>query len=105
MDKIIGQLSKSAVCLNNLKLNTSISMGSFTETNPLNSLGSIHTCDLLGVNYCVNYLLFNRLYCIKCGYSHLTFDQHELKMSKLGCVPIFHDCSSNSSHIMNRRTA
>ena len=34
---------------------------------------SIHTCDLLGVNYSLN----NRLHCIK-GHSHLPFIRREL---------------------------
>ena len=35
-------------------------------------LGSIHTCDLLKLSYCVNYLLNNRLYCNKWVNSHCT---------------------------------
>ena len=31
----------------------------------LTSLGFIHTCDLLGVDYCVHYVLNNELYCTK----------------------------------------
>ena len=38
-------------------------------------LGSIHTCDLIGENYCENYLLNNGLYCTTCKWvhSHLLF--------------------------------
>ena len=50
-------------------------------------LWSIHTCDLLGVNY----LLHNRLYCTKWALSHLLFGQllHGVKSSIMGYVPIF----------------
>ena len=54
------------------------------------SLGSIHTCDLLGVNSCVNYSLNNGIYCTKQVYSHLQFGKlfHGLESSIMGCVPI-----------------
>ena len=38
-------------------------------------LGSIHTCNLLNVNYCVNYFLNNRLYCNKWVNSHCTANE------------------------------
>ena len=43
--------------------------------------GSIHICDLLGVNYRVDYLLNNGLYCTKWVHLHLIFGQllHRLK--------------------------
>ena len=52
--------------------------------------GSIHTCDLLGVNYLLN----KGLYCMKCAHSHLLFGQllHGLKRFMIGCVPIFLGC-------------
>ena len=55
-----------------------------------NSLGSIHTCDLLGTNYSLNYSLNHGLYCTKWAYSHLIFGQllHVLKSSIKGCVHI-----------------
>ena len=37
-----------------------------SDARPINwsvTLGFIHTCDLLGVNYCVNLSLRNGLYC------------------------------------------
>ena len=51
-------------------------------------LGPIHTCDLLGVNYCMNYLQNNGLYCTKWAHSHLLFGQllHGMKSSIMGCV-------------------
>ena len=54
-------------------------------------LRSIHTCYLLGVNYGVNHLLNNGLYCTKWVHSNLLFGQllHGLKSSIMGCVPIF----------------
>ena len=45
--------------------------GSATDSCP-QWLGSIHTCDLLGVNYL---LLNNGLYCTKWAHSHLLFGQ------------------------------
>ena len=49
-------------------------------------LGSIHTCDLLGVVCCINYSLNNGLYCTKRAHSHLLFGQllHGLKSSHNG---------------------
>ena len=49
----------------------------------------------LGLNYCVNYLLNNGLYCSKWAHSHLLFGQLlcGLKSSIMGCVPIFRDCT------------
>ena len=58
------------------------------------SLGSFHTCNLLGIYYCMNYLVNNGLYCMKCVHSCLLFDQLlcGLKSSIMGSVPIFHHC-------------
>ena len=57
-------------------------------------LPSMHSCNLLGVNYCVNYSLNDGLYCTKWTHSHLLFGQlwHGLKSSMMGCAPIFCDC-------------
>ena len=41
----------------------------------LGDLDSIHTWDLLGVNYCLDYSLNNGLYCTKQAHSHLLFAQ------------------------------
>ena len=51
------------------------------------ALGSIHTCDLLGVNYSLN----NGLHCTKWAHSPLLFDHIscELTSSIMGCVSIF----------------
>ena len=50
-------------------------------------LGSIHTCNLLSLNYSLK----NGLYCTKRAHSHLLFCQllQGLKSSIIGCVPIF----------------
>ena len=63
-------------------------------------LGSIHTCDLLGVVYCINYSLNNGLYCTKRAHSHLLFGQllHGLKSSTMGCELIFRDCMDWKVH-------
>ena len=54
-------------------------------------LGSIHTYDLLGVNYCMDYSLNNGLHCTK--QAHLLSELlPELKRSMMGAVPIFRDC-------------
>ena len=54
-------------------------------------LGSIHICDLLSVNYWLNYLLNSGLYCIKFTHLHLLFRRilYGLKCLILGYVPIF----------------
>ena len=54
-------------------------------------VGFIHTCDLLCVNYCVNYLLNNGLCYTKQAHSHLLFGQFlpGLISSIMGCAPIF----------------
>ena len=63
-------------------------------------LGCIHTWDLLGVNYCVNYLLNNGFYYTKWAHSHFLFGQllRGLKSSIIGCVPIFLDCMERKVH-------
>ena len=38
--------------------------------------GSIHTCDLLGMNYFMNLLLSSGLYCTKCSQSNLRLREH-----------------------------
>ena len=55
--------------------------------------GSIHTRDLLGVNYCMDYLLNNGLYCTKRVHSHLFFGLlvPGVKSSIMGWLYIFHD--------------
>ena len=69
-------------------------------------VGSVHACDLLGVNYCVNYSLNNGSYCKKGG----TFTH-----SNFACTEKFHNAlciqflllrglkrSHNHSRLMNR---
>ena len=53
-------------------------------------VGSIHTCDLFGVNYCANCSLNSVLYCTEWAHSHL-FGQYlcGMKSSLMGYVPIF----------------
>ena len=68
-------------------------------------LGSIHTCDLLGVNYLLN----KGLYCTKWLYSHLLFGQclPGLRSSIMGVYPFLRlyglNSSVNSSRLMNFR--
>ena len=69
-------------------------------------LGSIGTCDLLGVNYS----LHNGLYCTKWVHSYLLFGQllHGLKSSIIYYVPISSHCldwknSCNISRLVNRK--
>ena len=78
-----------------------------TLTFSLNeAIESIHTCYLLGVDYCVNYLLNNGLYCNKWAHSHLLFCQllYGLKSSIIGFVPLpVLKSSRNSLHFLNLR--
>ena len=71
-------------------LNHSLSIKQLSQ----NHVGSIYTCYLLGVNYWLNYLLNNGLYCTKRVHSYLLFGQllHGLKGTLMGCVAIFHNC-------------
>ena len=60
------------------------------HATPRCMLESIHTCNLLGVNYSLN----NGLCCTKWVHSHLLLGLllHGLKGSVMSCVPIFRYC-------------
>ena len=54
-------------------------------------LGSIHTCNLLRMNYFANYSRNNGLYCTKWAHIHSVFCQllMDWENSIMGCVPFF----------------
>ena len=70
-------------------------------------LGSIHISDLLGLNYCMNYLLNNGLYCTKWANSSLLFDEILWELKIVGCAHFLRlpglKCSHNSSGLINHK--
>ena len=55
--------------------------------------GFIHTYDLLGMNYCVNYLL-NNSKTILSWRIHTCYLVNFLRCTIMGCLLIFHDCAN-----------